>query len=363
MDNFTKALNPGTSLPPPSWSRPQVFIVVPSGVNGPEAGLASALRAKGYKVTTNAQPANHQPDDGSIDYQVPQITPEDTEASTQIQILAQKYCWAGTPVAFQNSKDNSRQVVIYYQNDPPDSCSDSIVPNKKSGVSAPKPPPINQKSSTGTLDVTPTEKGVTTLGAPLASSPQQTLPQQNAPPQSQAAPQNINQADVTKKLISPDGKLIASVMDTHSLIIQHTDGEGNAIRPDLTFVSPVLAWSPDSTELAVGSADRVDIISTVGSGSSRTLEGGSAEMISVAWSPDRKRLAAADSKGTIFLWDPPSGKMIRKISTPKPIKSIAWNSDSRHLEATYDDGTTASWDIVTGTQAPHPPTGLGAVVQ
>ncbi|KAJ5101029.1 hypothetical protein N7456_007081 [Penicillium angulare] len=111
-----------------------------------------------------------------------------------------------------------------------------------------------------------------------------------------------------------------------------------------------IAWSPDGSRLASGSADKTVRIWDSATGQSlSTLEGHIHSVNSVAWSPDGSRLASGSSDNTVHIWDPTT---TRSISTLEGhihwVNSIAWSLDGSRLASGSADKTVRIWDPATG---------------
>jgi WD domain, G-beta repeat len=123
-----------------------------------------------------------------------------------------------------------------------------------------------------------------------------------------------------------------------------------------------VAWSPDSTRIAVtGSSDvsgGVQIWDGVTQKLLITLDGSwTGSVTSVAWSPDGTRIAAGDEAG-MQVWDAlfPSSRPIRIYSDSDVksslVKSVAWSPDSTRLAAGEAGGIVQIWDTSSSSNRP-----------
>lgn len=91
-----------------------------------------------------------------------------------------------------------------------------------------------------------------------------------------------------------------------------------------------VAWGPDGSRLATGSADKTAAVWDASSGK-RTLQlsGHTASVTSVAWSPDRLYVATASRDNTAVLWDAGSGERMHVLlGHTEWVNSVAWSPDS-----------------------------------
>jgi WD40 repeat protein/class 3 adenylate cyclase len=117
----------------------------------------------------------------------------------------------------------------------------------------------------------------------------------------------------------------------------------------------VPAFSPDSSELAVGDLDGSVAFYSVPSGEATGHIAGLNEGVeSVAFSPDGTELITAGQAGTIQLWDVAS---LEKIGSPFPGVGgsgalAAFTTDGKHIVATFDDRSGQSAAIYIWTVDP-----------
>lgn len=127
---------------------------------------------------------------------------------------------------------------------------------------------------------------------------------------------------------------------------------GIRIRSIEGYPAPILslAFSPDSSVLAAGSANGIIRLWDAGGAWSSTLLRGEpndveAKFTAVTWAPDGTFLASGDAAGRIRIWDPKSRQVTRSFTANcGPISSLAWSPDGRVLLCGGDDGTVRIWD-------------------
>ena len=112
-----------------------------------------------------------------------------------------------------------------------------------------------------------------------------------------------------------------------------------------------VAWSPDGTKIASGSADHTIIIWDIATGTSlETLIGHTDQVNSVVWSPNGRYIASGSSDKTMKIWDVGTGKNLKNFTGHNDrITSISWNPDGETIASGSWDKTIKIWDVATGT--------------
>jgi WD40 repeat protein len=110
-----------------------------------------------------------------------------------------------------------------------------------------------------------------------------------------------------------------------------------------------LAWSPDGSQLAVGSADHTITIWEVKSAKLlMSLTKHNAAVRELAWSPDGTLLASGGNNGAVYLWDAFTGELIEQIvkeNEEDALGFLDWSPDGYFLAYTGGQGSINGWDI------------------
>ena len=126
-----------------------------------------------------------------------------------------------------------------------------------------------------------------------------------------------------------------------------------------------ISFSPDGTQIAVGSATGVWIYDVRTGDELALLTDHTSRTGKVVFSPDGRTLATGlNSK--ILLWNTATGKLLKtfKIIEDGLIKALRIIDDGKTLRCDYYDGSVHLWDITTGIKKdfrPAPPRGLRGV--
>ncbi len=109
---------------------------------------------------------------------------------------------------------------------------------------------------------------------------------------------------VTRVIVSPDGRSLASLMRDQTVEVSHIPS-GHLLCTYTGHQNPitVLAWSPKSTFIASGGSDASVQVWEVRTGKCIfTYRGHTSPVTVLAWSPDGKHIASASSDHTVQTW-------------------------------------------------------------
>lgn len=157
-----------------------------------------------------------------------------------------------------------------------------------------------------------------------------------------------NGKSIHRLAFSPDGAYLASGWLGHRTMGLWRVSDGCLLR-EFEGESAVadIAWAPDSTLIAVGRRNLVELRRMKDGGLLHSL---STEVVSVncvAFSPDGTRLATV-SGGNIQFWSMPDGAVLETIesqSAREGALGIAFSPDGTTLAAGYSSGTVRLWRV------------------
>jgi WD40 repeat protein len=118
-----------------------------------------------------------------------------------------------------------------------------------------------------------------------------------------------------------------------------------------------VAWSPDGKSIAAISGNTyVEVRSATTGKLSFTFTGHNQYVLAIAWSPDGKRIASAGSDGIVQIWDIVLGDSVVTTANSNvtyrghtaEVNTIAWSPDSNQIASGGVDGNVLVWDAATG---------------
>jgi len=145
---------------------------------------------------------------------------------------------------------------------------------------------------------------------------------------------------------------LLSILLTLLVGVQRSDAGGDeplVLKGHTGWVGGV-AFAPDGTLLATGSADQtVRLWELPGGRLQRTFSGHTETVSAVAFSPDGKTLASASFDGTVRLWDAATGKSRAVLRAGRgAVLTIAFSSDGKRLATGGFDSRVYLWETEAG---------------
>jgi eukaryotic-like serine/threonine-protein kinase len=162
--------------------------------------------------------------------------------------------------------------------------------------------------------------------------------------------QSTNNAAYLAMAVSPDASHIAAATSgATSVEIWNANFPGNSDTSTYyggpTNVVLCMAWSPDGTSLAAGSADATVFIWDATSGMPlTTFSIPTGSVLALSWSPDSKRLASASDDGIVRIWSTDDGSILFTYTGHNgPVSAVAWSPDGRSIASAGADMTVQIW--------------------
>jgi WD40 repeat protein/serine/threonine protein kinase len=141
----------------------------------------------------------------------------------------------------------------------------------------------------------------------------------------------------------PSAALLASGGSDDTVVVHDLSGGGSGWRlDDLQAPAQALAFSPDGTQLALGTGRDVRLIDVTTRQELR-LRGHQDDLLDLAWHPSQARLASSSRDGTVRLWDTRTGMALVTLRPSAPALSVAFDAAGERL-LTTEGNTLVSWE-------------------
>jgi WD40 repeat protein len=168
------------------------------------------------------------------------------------------------------------------------------------------------------------------------------------PANPQAKPQRIEgySGGGVDMAFSPDSSFLATAGD--GVHVWRTDSGEEEITSPLASTS--LAFSPDSTLLAVGTIDGRIVLLELPSGDIAAQFAIGIEVWSLAFSIDGSLLASSGADSQIRLWNITEKRSLNTIAAGGKIRSLAFSPDDILLASGSDEGIVKLWSVVSAQE-------------
>jgi WD40 repeat protein len=163
----------------------------------------------------------------------------------------------------------------------------------------------------------------------------------------------VGYPEIESVAVRPDGLRLASARrNSPDVLLWGPDGKADTVLKGHTRDVAGLAWSPDGTRIATGSADATARIWAADGTPGPLFPGHVGEVLAVAWSPDGARIASASRDKTVRIWntDGTAGPVLS--GNAQDVFSVAWSPSGKQVASAGRDGTVRLWDA-DGTSRPH----------
>ena len=155
-------------------------------------------------------------------------------------------------------------------------------------------------------------------------------------------------ASIFDVAISPDGKSVAATLSSGVGVWNLSTGQCvfySAVESGFASYNS-LAWSPDSSTVAVASNQKgVELWSIKQRDKLTTLNNPSGSFSSLAWSPDGKKLGVGADEGITYILDTNDGHVFDEFGSGYELNSIAFAPDNSTLALGYGDRTAQIWNL------------------
>jgi WD40 repeat protein/serine/threonine protein kinase len=141
----------------------------------------------------------------------------------------------------------------------------------------------------------------------------------------------------------PSAPLLASGGSDDTVVLHDLSGGDAGWRlDDLQAPAQALEFSPDGTQLALGTGRDVRLIDMT-TRQELLLRGHQDDLLDLTWHPRQARLATSSRDGTVRLWDTDTGMTLVTLRPSAPALSVAFDAAGERL-LTTEGNTLVSWE-------------------
>ena len=157
---------------------------------------------------------------------------------------------------------------------------------------------------------------------------------------------------VQGKAFSKDSRLLASASSDGTVRIWNLD-QGREIRCLEGFDHPdEISFAPDNRRIAIGTLAATAYVRSLDNDDDMVdLKGHKTLYVNgVSFSPDGKFIASVGSDETLRIWNASSGKMLRcLLGHENKVTGVSYSSDGKRIASTGHDNTVRIWNADTGS--------------
>lgn len=150
---------------------------------------------------------------------------------------------------------------------------------------------------------------------------------------------------------SPDSTLLAVACGTTARLIDVATGRTQITLVHTGFMIRGVAFSPDGRRVAIGSSDGTASVCDAATGNRCFrihANWSSTQLQDLDFSPDGRRLVTASEDTTARVWDTASGRRLHTLPHNGVVYDLAISPDGRRLATASFDGAARVWETATG---------------
>jgi WD40 repeat protein len=156
---------------------------------------------------------------------------------------------------------------------------------------------------------------------------------------------SINADGLKKVLFSPDGKILATVLENNTIQLWNIDGTLRTTLVGHQGGVNGISFSPNGKTIASAASDRTIKIWQLDGTLIKTITGHQAAVDSISFSPNGQFLASASSDKTIKLWSS-SGTLLTTLNGHQAeVTHVAFSPDAQRLASVANDKSIKLWKM------------------